>query len=74
MKRRSNFYGSKFTAMTLEYPPLINIKNLQRAPFYQSNQTFDATNVVEGSVYDIWMLLEKNLNFTTKVHLFSAFV
>ena len=67
IKRRQNFFGLQVSAMTHDYPAFIEIKDIEKAPFYASNQTYDVTNHMFGSTYDIWMLLQENLNFTTRI-------
>ena len=68
LKRRQNFHGSKLIALTLEFNDYIRIDNLKNAPYFPSNQTYDVTGLVQGSIFDIWTILQTNLNFTTKVY------
>ena len=67
LKRRQNFHGSKLIALTLEFNDYIRIDNLINAPYFPSNETYDVTGLVQGSIFDIWTILQKNLNFTTKI-------
>ena len=68
LKRRQNFHGSKLIALTLEFNDYIRIDNLINAPYFPSNETYDVTGLVQGSIFDIWTTLQTNLNFTTKVY------
>jgi hypothetical protein len=68
LKRRQNFHGSKLIALTLEFNDYIRIDNLKNAPYFPSNETYDVTGLVQGSMFDIWTILQTNLNFTTKIY------
>ena len=68
LKRRMNFCGSTIMALTEKEQTTIILENLDKAPFFLSNQTYDVTNFVRGSFYDIWKRLEEQLNFTTKLY------
>ena len=68
LKRRMNFNGSTIIALTEKEQTTIILENLDKAPFFLSNQTYDVTNFVCGSFYDIWKRLEEQLNFTTKLY------
>ena len=68
LKRRQNFHGSKLIALTIEFNGFIRIDNLKNVPYFPSNGTYDVTGLVKGSFFDIWMILQKNLNFTTKIY------
>ena len=68
LKRRMNFQGSTIIAMTEKEPPTIVMENLDKAPYFPSNQTYDVTNIVSGSYYHIWKKLETQMNFTTKLY------
>ena len=68
LKRRMNFYGSTIIASTEDEQTTIVLKNLDKAPFSPANQTYDVTNFVSGSFFDLWKKLEEKLNFTTKMY------
>ena len=68
LKRRQNFHGSKLIALTLEFNDFIRIDNLKNVPYFPSNETYDVTGLVKGSFFDIWAILQNNLNFTTKIY------
>ena len=68
LKRRMNFYGSTIIASTEDEQTTIVLKNLDKAPFSTANQTYDVTNFVSGSFFDVWKKLEEKLNFTTKMY------
>ena len=65
LKRRKNFHGFQMIGMTDTIPSAIQI-NIENATYFSSNQTYDVTNSMQGSYYDIWKNLEIVLNFTTK--------
>ena len=68
LKRRQNFHGTQLIALAGEYRNYIQVENLKNTPYFPSNGTYDVTNFVHGSMFDIWMILQKNLNFTTKIY------
>ena len=68
LKRRHNFHGSKLIAVTLSDYHYIKIDNHKNAPYFSSNETYDVTGLVQGSIFDIWTILQNNLNFTTKIY------
>ena len=68
LKRRKNFHSSKLIALTLESGTSIKIDNHKNAPYFSSNETYDVTGLVQGATFDIWMILQNNLNFTTKIY------
>ena len=68
LKRRQNFHRTQLIALAGEYRNYIKVENLKNAPYFPSNETYDVTNFVHGSMFDIWMILQKNLNFTTKIY------
>ena len=67
-KRRQDFYGFGMIAVTEEIESAIEI-NLKNATYFPYNQTFDVTNSIQGSFFDIWKNLETTLNFTTKIYI-----
>ena len=68
LKRRHNFHGSELIALTNEDLEYTKIENFNNAPYFPSNQTYDVTGLVQGSIFDIWTILQKNLNFTTMIY------
>ena len=69
LKRRHNFHGSKLIALTVGgRGKYIRIENSKNATYFASNKTYDVTSSVQGSTFDIWMLLQNNLNFTTRIY------
>ena len=68
LKRRKNFHGSKLIALTLESDTSIKIDNHKNAPYFSFNETYDVTGLVQGPMFDIWIILQNNLNFTTKIY------
>ena len=69
LKRRHNFHGSKLIALTVGpgRGNYIRIEN-KNATYFPSNKTYDVTDSVQGSIFDTWMLLQNNLNFTTRIY------
>ena len=68
LKRRQNFHGCNLIALTVELGTYIKIENLKNAPYFHSNETYDVTGLVQGTIFDIWTILQNNLNFTTKIY------
>ena len=68
MKRRHNFHGSKLIALVGEVENYLTIDNLQNAQYFPSNDTYDVTGLIQGSICNIWMTLQNELNFTTKMY------
>ena len=66
-KRRKDFHGFQMISMTDTIPSAIQI-NIENAIYFPTNQTYDVTNSMQGSYYDIWKSLEIVLNFTTKIY------
>ena len=67
LRRRHNFHGSKLIAVTLS-DSYIKIDNHKNAPYFSSNETYDVTGLVQGPIFNIWTILQNNLNFTTKIY------
>ena len=67
-KRRQDFHGFGMMAMTEKIESAIEI-NIENATYFPSNQTYDVTNSIQGSFFDIWKNLETTLNFTTKIYI-----
>ena len=58
-----------FVTCTEHHPIWTNIGNLENAPYYKSNETYDVTNhVFGGSGYEIWKNLQSDLNFTSNLY------
>ena len=68
LKRRKNFHGSKLVALTQEYGAFVKIENFKNAPYFPSNERYDVTDLVQGSVFEIWRTLQNNLNFTSIIY------
>ena len=68
LKRRRNFYGSKLIAVTQNYGTYVKIESFKDAPYFSYNETYDVTGLVQGSIFDIWMTLQNNLNFTSIIY------
>ena len=68
LKRRQNFHGSELIALTEEFLEFTKIEKLKNARYFPSNKTYDVTGLVQGSIFDIWTILQKNLNFTTMIY------
>ena len=67
LRRRQNFHGFGIIAMTEKIENAIEI-NIENATYFPSNQTYDVTNSIQGSFFDIWKNLETTLNFSTKIY------
>ena len=52
--------------MTVEIESAIEING--NATYFPSNQTYDVSNSIQGSLFDIWNNFETTLNFTTKIY------
>ena len=62
-------YYLNFVTCTEHKSGWTNIGNLENAPYYQSNDTYDVTNhVFGGSGYEIWKTLQSDLNFTSSLY------
>ena len=75
VKRRSNFYGLKLSGMT-EITKFTYCKTCSQSknwksllPFFEKNNTFEITNMVEGIFIDVLHSLEQRFNFTTKLYI-----
>ena len=69
LKRRHNFHGSKLIALTVgsNRGNYIRIEK-ENATYFPSNKTYDVTGSAQGLIFDIWKLLQNNLNFTTRIY------
>ena len=68
LKRRQSFHGSKLIAFAGDSPSSIKIENLKDATYFPSIEAYDVTGLVKGPYFDIWLILQKNLNFTTRMY------
>ena len=68
LKRRHNFHGSKLIALAGDTGNYIKIENHQNAPYFPNNETYDVTSLIKGPYLDIWTILQRSLNFTTKIY------
>ena len=68
--RRRNFYGVTLKVMTENKQPIAyldpNYKSQSR--FHGKNQTYEVTNQVQGVFIDVLNILQKSLNFSTKIY------
>ena len=67
VQRRGNFQGYHLKAITEEDSPYIKI-NLSSANFDGINQVYDVTGNVEGMYYDLFRILQEQLNFTSSLY------
>ena len=67
MKRRNDFHGLELVGLT-EESQYSHLTNLTKAKYFPSNDTYDVTNHIHGSYYEILQDLETRLNFTTKLY------
>ena len=65
--RRGNFQGYKLKAMTEECPPFISI-DISKSNYDEDSKTYDVTNTVWGLHQDLFLEMQKNLNFSATVH------
>ena len=67
-ERRGNFQGHHLKAITEQDSPSIKI-NLSSTNYYDEiNQVYDVTENVGGMYYDMFRILQEQLNFTTSIH------
>ena len=67
LARRADFHGAKLTALT-EASLGIKIGSLENAPYNAIEDRYDVTNLVSGPFHDILKILQRSLNFTTKLY------
>ena len=65
--RRDNFQAYKTKAITESGIPFINLET-SSAPFDQKSQTYDVTESVKGLHYDMFLIMQKQFNFTATLH------
>ena len=63
VERRSNFQEYHMIAMTEVTPPFITI-DLSSATYDETSDTFDVTKSVAGMYYEMFLIMQKHLNFT----------
>ena len=63
VERRSNFQEYHMIAMTEDTPPFISI-DLSSATYDETSDTFDVTKSVAGMYYEMFLIMQKRLNFT----------
>lgn len=66
LRRRSDFQGYKLKAITEQEPPFMKI-DMNLAALREDGFYYDVTKAVQGMFYDLLLLMEKNLNFTTEI-------
>ena len=66
VKRRSNFQGKHFKALTGTYGSwtVLNKTFLSEAHFFTNNGTYLVTNYVSGILIDVMEIMKRELNFT----------
>ena len=67
VQRRGNFHRYNLKAITEEEIPYIKI-DLSLPNYDETNQVYDVTEKVEGMYYDIFQILQEQLNFTASIH------
>ena len=67
----TNFQGITFKAMTHAYSPAILLPDnyTKTSIYFPENDTYEVTNQVYGLYFDILHILQKELNFTTKLYI-----
>ncbi len=67
---RNNFHGAHLTALTEQSPPYsVFVQDyLKKAKYFETNQTYDVTNLVSGVYHDIIDDMAEHLNFTYSVY------
>ena len=63
VERRSDFQDYHMIAMTEVSPPFIHL-NLSSATYDETSDTFDVTKSVSGMYYEMFLIMQKHLNFT----------
>ena len=67
VQRRGNFQGYHMKAITEKDPPAIKI-NLSSGNYDGINQVYDVTGNVEGMYFDMFQILQEQLNFTSSLY------
>ena len=69
IERRSNFHGFKLKAMTEDELPFITFDNFETVATYDNiSETYDVTLLTKGMFYDIFVVMQKHLNFSASLH------
>ena len=70
IKRRGNFHGVQLNAVTEQLLSLaeVPIDYESKVNYFPNNQTYDVTNIIEGSTIDLLHSLEKFFNFSTRIY------
>ena len=68
VQRRGNFQGHHLKAITEEDTPSIYPFNLSSTKYDEINQVYDVTESMGGMYYDMFLILQEQLNFTTSIH------
>ena len=70
IKRRGNFHGVQLNAVTEQQLSLTEVPfdYESRVNYFPNNQTYDVTNIIEGSTIDLLHSLEKFFNFSTRLY------
>ena len=63
VERRSDFQDYHMIAMTEDSPPFINL-DLSSSTYDETSDTFDVTKSVGGMYYEMFLIMQKRLNFT----------
>ena len=63
VERRSDFQDYHMIAMTEDSPPFINL-DLSSSTYDETSDTFDVTKSVAGMYYEMFLIMQKHLNFT----------
>lgn len=68
--RRNNFHGLHLRAMTDASGPNIRLNSsyLQDAPYFKSNDTYEVTTFISGVYFDVWKVIEEELNITASFY------
>ena len=67
-KRRADFRGISFKALTEFQSPSVMFFDTHKAQFSQEMQALDFTNHVKGVAIDVLKMLETELNFSTQIY------
>ena len=63
VERRSDFQDYHMIAMTEDSPPFIHL-DLSSSTYDETSDTFDVTKSVGGMYYEMFLIMQKRLNFT----------
>ena len=50
------------------FQSLRTVSNLENAKYDETKERYEVTNLVSGPFHDVLKILEKSLNFTTKLY------